>query len=310
MNTYDYDFLNVYNAKRSPGTIHAASSEMAAYFRRYLFQKTISVFDLNCPDTWSKDYFWYVLYGCGFIGVLDVPGYGVIPQFCTIKGFNLYYQPREIQVANQAIRSGQLIERTIDADCVLVKLTPDYCGIVDLIQHYGDLMAMCAEGAGINITNSKLAFIFASDSKNMAESMKKMFDGIQAGHPAQFVDKSLFREDGEPRWITFSQDIGANFIAPDLIETMDKIERMFESEIGIPNTGGTEKKERLITDEVNANNVSTYSKAELWLESIQDGLKRVRDMFNIEVSADWRTIKGREVYGSESYTVDSGIVQN
>lgn len=307
---YEYDFLNVYNAKRSPGTIHAASSEMAAYFRRYLFQKAISVFELECPETWSKDYFWYVLYGMGFIGVTEISGYGVIPQFCTIEGFNLYYQPKKILIANAAIKNGQNISRTIDEDCVLVKLTPDYCGIIDMIQHYGDLMAMCAEGAGINITNSKLAFIFASDSKNMAESMKKMFDNVQAGQPAQFVDKSLFNENGDPRWITFEQDLKQNFIAPDLIESMDKIERMFESDIGIPNTGGTEKKERLITDEVNANNVSTYSKAELWLESIQDGLKRVREMFGINVSADWRKIKGREVYGSESNTVNTRPVQD
>ena len=36
---YDYDFLNVYNGRQSPGTIHAASSSLGAYFRRYLFQK-------------------------------------------------------------------------------------------------------------------------------------------------------------------------------------------------------------------------------------------------------------------------------
>ena len=298
-----YDFLNVYNARRSPGTIHAADNETSAYFRRYLFQKAISVFELKCPETWSKDYFWYVLYGAGYVGVLDVPGFGVIPQYCTIKGFNMYYQPRSFLVANMAIENGRTIERQIDKDGILIKLTPDYCGIVDLIHHYADLMAVCCENAGINIVNSKLAYIFASDSKSMAETMKKMMDNINSGQPAQFVDKSLFDEEGNPRWITFAQDLRKNFIAPDLIETMDKIERMFESDIGIPNTGGTEKKERLITDEVNANNVSTYSKAELWLESIQDGLERVKKMFNIEVSADWRKIKGRETYGSEENSI-------
>ena len=89
---------------------------------------------------------------------------------------------------------------------------------------------------------------------------------------------------------------------------MDKIERMFENEIGIPNTGGTEKKERLITDEVNANNVSTYSKAELWLENLKTGCEEANKKFDLNLSVDWRKIKGRNTYGSESEALNSGTV--
>ncbi len=307
---FTYDFLNVYNGRRSPGTIHAASTEMGAYFRRYLFQKAVSVFDIECPDTWNKDYFWYVLYGAGYIGVLDVEGYGVIPQYCTIKGYNIYYQPRGFIVANAAIRNGELQERTLGpaGNGVLIKLTPDYTGIIDLIGYYADLMAVTAESMGINILNSKLAYIFAADNQTAAQSFKKMYDNINSGNPAQFIDKNLFDEEGKPRWITFAQDLRQNFIAPDLLFSLDKIERMFESEIGIPNTGGTEKKERLIKDEVNANNVSTYSKAALWLENLQDGCTAVKDMFGVDISIDWREIKGRVTYGSESENINSGTL--
>lgn len=295
----EYDFLNVYAAPRRPGTVHASDTEMAMFFRRYLFQKMISVFEITAPENWSVDYFLYVLYGVGYVGVLDVPGYGVIPQYCSIKGFNLYYQPRSFLVTNRAINDGAEIERTIDVDGVLVKLTPDYCGVLDLLAHYADLMALTCESMGVNLVNSKLSYVFASDSKAMAETMKKMFDNINAGNPAQFVDSKLFDDEGNPRWMTFAQDLRANFIAPDLLEMLDKIQREFESEIGIPNTGGMEKKERLISDEVNANNVATYSKAELWLSSIQDGFEKVKNMFGIEVSADWRKVKGMETYGSD-----------
>lgn len=307
---FNYDFLNVYNGRRSPGTIHAANTELGAYFRRYLFQKAVSVFDIDCPDTWNKDYFWYVVYGAGYIGVLDVDGFGVIPQYCTIKGYNIYYQPRGFIVANAAIRNGETQERTLGpaGNGVLVKLTPDYTGIIDLVGYYADLMAVAAEGMGINILNSKLAYIFAADNLAAAQSFKKMMDNINSGQPAQFIDKNLFDEEGNPRWMTFAQDLRQNFIAPDLLQVLDKIERMFENEIGIPSTGGTEKKERLIKDEVNANNVSTYSKAALWLENLQDGCKAVKNMFDIDVSINWREIKGRATYGSESEIIDSGAL--
>lgn len=298
---YDYDFLNIYNGRRSPGTIHAANTELGSYFRRYLFQKAVSVFEIECPETWSKDFFWYVLYGAGYVGILEVPGLGVIPQYCTYKGYNIFYQPKSFIVTNPAIKDGRTLERKLGpgGNGVLMKLTPDYCGIVDLIGYYADLMAVSAETMGINILNSKLAYVFAAANQAAAQSFKKMVDQINAGQPAVFIDKNLFDEEGNPQWETFAQDLRNNFIAPDLLETMDKIERMFEQEIGIPNTGGTEKKERLITDEVNMNNVSTYSKAALWLENLQTGCKEVKEMFDIDISIDWRKIKGRETYGSE-----------
>ena len=305
---FNYDFLNVYNGSRSPGTIHAANTELGAYFRRYLFQKAVSVFDIECPDTWSKDYFWYVLYGAGYVGVLEVPGMGVIPQYCTIKGYNVYYQPKGFIVANAAILNGQTLEKSIGIDGVLMKLTPDYTGICDLIGYYADLMAVSAEGMGINILNSKLAYIFGVKNPAAADSFKKMVDKINAGDPSVFVDKNLLDDDGNPTWVEYAQDLRNNFIAPDLLQTMNQIERMFESEIGIPNTGGIEKKERLISDEVNANNVSTYSKAALWLENLQTSCDEVNRLFGLNVSIDWRKIKGRETYGSESETVNSGSV--
>ena len=305
---FNYDFLNVYNGSRSPGTIHAANTELGAYFRRYLFQKAVSVFDIECPETWSKDYFWYVLYGAGYVGVLDVPGMGVIPQYCTIKGYNVYYQPKGFIVANAAILNGQTLEKSIGIDGVLMKLTPDYTGICDLIGYYADLMAVSAESMGVNILNSKLAYIFGVKNQAAADSFKKMVDKINAGDPAVFVDKNLLDADGNPTWVEYAQDLRNNFIAPDLLQTMNQIERMFESEIGIPNNGGIEKKERLISDEVNANNVSTYSKAALWLENLQTSCAEVNRMFGINVSIDWRKIKGRETYGSESETVNTGSV--
>ena len=305
---FNYDFLNVYNGSRSPGTIHAANTELGAYFRRYLFQKAVSVFDIECPDTWSKDYFWYVLYGAGYVGVLDVPGMGVIPQYCTIKGYNVYYQPKGFIVANAAILNGQTLEKSIGIDGVLMKLTPDYTGICDLIGYYADLMAVSAESMGVNILNSKLAYIFGVKNQAAADSFKKMVDKINAGDPSVFVDKNLLDAEGNPTWVEYAQDLRNNFIAPDLLQTMNQIERMFESEIGIPNNGGIEKKERLISDEVNANNVSTYSKAALWLENLQTSCDEVNRMFGLNVSIDWRKIKGRETYGSESETLNTGSV--
>ena len=60
--------------------------------------------------------------------------------------------------------------------------------------------------------------------------------------------------------------------------------------MGIPNTN-TSKKERMLTDEVNSNNVETAAKASLGLDSLQRGCERVHKLFGIDKSTlwvDWR----------------------
>ena len=306
METYSYDFLNLYNAYREPSTVHCSDSYMVRYFTRYLFQKAISVFEWQgMPAYWSKDFFLYVLYARGYLAITDVPGYGPIPQNCSLRGMNIFYQPKEVIIANPAIKRSP-ITRTIDQDCVLLKLTPDYAGIIDIVSIYADKMALCLESAGINILNSKLAYVFASKNKNFAEAFKKMFDQINAGNPAVFIDKDLMNEDGSPSWMTFTQDIKSNFIAPELIELLKKIENNFDAEIGLPNNP-TEKKERLIVDEVNANNASTYAKSQLWLDSLKEGVEKANRMFGLELSVEWREKMGGEAYAGMD--ISAGALQ-
>ena len=61
--------------------------------------------------------------------------------------------------------------------------------------------------------------------------------------------------------------------------------------IGIPNAN-TDKRERLITDEVNANNVDTQTLCAQWLEELQECCARVNKMFNLDISVSLRFREG------------------
>ena len=120
----------------------------------------------------------------------------------------------------------------------------------------------------------------------MAESLKKMFDEIMAGNPAVFVDKALYNKNtGDLSLQLFNRDLRSTYIANDILETMRKIKVMFFNDIGVPNAN-TEKKERLITDEVNANNIETQTKFSLWLDEIKRGFEKANKMFNLDLSVN------------------------
>ena len=280
-----YDHANAMVSQVTPNTVHVKNVGLTRFFQRYLLQKAISVFKWNLPENWSRDYFLYVLYCWGFIAIVNTDKFGVIPQGCGLKGYNVFYQPRSAIIQNPLL-SGTL-EPVIGKQCTLLKLQPDYGGIMDLVSFYAQEMALASEAIDVNLLNSKLSYVFTASNKNAAESLKKLYDRIASGEPAVVIDKNLYNDDGSVSWEAFQQNVGQNYIASDLLSDMRKIEAEFDTKIGIPNAN-TDKKERLITDEVNANNVETRNLPELWLESLQKGCKEANAMFGINISVDWR----------------------
>ena len=291
-NGITYDYTNLYNALRSPSTVHVKNTRLQRYFRKYLLQKAISVFKWTLPEDWDEDYFLYTLYGQGFISVLYTDKYGVICQQCAPGGYNLYYRPSYVIVTNPLLPGSLTLN--IDRDCVLIKLQPDYSSIMDIVGYYADQLALCSEAMGINLVNTKTGTVFGADSKAAAETYKKMYDNLSEGDPAVVIGKKLLNDDGSPNWFPFTQQVKNMYIASDVLSDMRKIEAMFDTEIGIPNAN-TDKRERLIADEVNANNVETATRCELWLETIRKELKKANTMFGISLAVDWRVNPKTEI---------------
>lgn len=282
---YTYKLINELNIQNIPSTLHLKDNKTYQYFVRYLLQKAMSVYKFSVPDWWSIDYFLYVLFCQGFVCIFDDKKYGVIPQQCTLSGLNVFYEPKKAIVANPVI--GTLDPMEIDSDCVVIKMMPDYSGIMDLVSRYAAQMALCTEAFEINTCNTKLAYVFSAKDKASAKSFGEMFDRINAGEPALAVGEKLFDDFGKPLWTTFAQNLASTYIAPDILTTLKRVEANYDTEIGIPNAN-TDKRERLISDEVNANNVETYSKASLWLDNIKQGCKKCNEMFGIKITAGFR----------------------
>ena len=285
---YYYNYINAETSQVTPSTVHVKDSGLCRYFTKYLLQKAMSVFEWDLPETWNKDYFLYVLYCWGYVAVINTDKFGVIPQGCGLKGYDVFYAPTHAVIANPLL-SG-ILEPRIGTQCELLKLQPDFSGILDLVGHYAEQMALASQSVSVNLLNSKLSYVFTAKTKALAESLKKMYDQIASGEPAVVIDSRLKNAaDGEETWKSFEQNVGGNYIVTDLLADLRKIEAMFDTEIGIPNAN-TDKRERLIQDEVNANNIETYSKCAMWLENLQDACKRVNDMFGLSIAVRWRKI--------------------
>lgn len=281
-----YDYQNVQDSVVMPSTIHVHDTALARFFKRYLLQLAISVFKWRIPKTWDKDYFLYCLYLFGYISVVNTDRFGVIPQHCTLTGYGAFYQPTDVIVSNPLFKRSAM-KATIGVNCELIKLQLDYGSILDLINYYGDLMALAAESAGVNLINVKLAYLFAAGNKAAGESFKKIYDKVASGEGSVVYDKALLDENGELNIQMFNQNLKNTYIAGDILSDLRKYKDDFLTVIGI-NNANTDKKERLITDEVNANNEETHALADLWLEQLKECCDKVNDMFGLDIGVDWR----------------------
>ena len=282
----EYDVNNLLANVVSPNTVHCRNNALFGFFRRYLLQEVFAIYKWKLPATWDYDYFMYCLFGLGYVCIINTPEFGVIPQWGGLGGYNVFYRPAYAIIANP------LFKRTIQADigkeCAIIKLMPDYRSIMDLVDHYADKLALTSETIDIDLCNSMVSTVFAADNKTDAEALKKMFDRIRSGNPAVVMGKKFFRDDGSPAWQPFQANVKNSYIVSDLLADFRKIKEAFLTDIGTPNAN-TDKRERLITDEVNANNVETRTKVELWYESIQRGIQQTKTLFpEVDISVEYR----------------------
>lgn len=293
---YYYAYENVIDSSFVPSEVHTRDNITSRYFNNYLFQRAISVFDFQIPEYWNKEYFLYVLFWNGYLGVIKGQQYGDwIPQMVSLYGHDIYYQPTNLIVTNPyapELSNTDYDKYKIGRNCEIIKIQPNFHSIADIIGLYADMLALSLEGISMNLINSKLAYIFGTDKKSVAESFKKMFDMIQSGTPAVVVSKELFNKETGDLNVTMFQQNPDVYNMSDRLADFRKVLNMFDTEIGIPSVN-YEKKERMLVDEINANNVETESLSDIWLETLQDSIEKVNALTGLQLQVSKR-------YGGEA----------
>lgn len=311
-----YNYATALQNAVSPGTLKPHDNITTHYYIRYLIKRAMSVFDFGgMPDNWDIWYFLYVLYCYGFVVVMDSPTFGIIPQAATLGGYGVYRTPAWAQIANPALpvqETGRYWlasdwdrEKYADVkgDCVLVKLQPDFRGVLDICTITAERLAYMHEALIMNLANSKLAYVIGAADKGAAETFKAAIDQIQEGNLAVAAGKNLWDPDtGKPLWEGFANNLKQNYIASELLENMRSELNDFNNFVGIPSTNYN-KKAHMTETEVNANDVETESLVDIMYESLSKGLDDVNARFGLSLSVKKR-------YNTDKQTAPEKVVKD
>lgn len=278
----------------SPKKVDPNSTTYFYYFDM-LFRKAMSIYKFeNVPESWDYDYFVSILLSQGYICVTDT-ALGVIPLRCAYTGINVYNHPTQCIIANPVLGT---LERTIDEDCILIKMNYNYApAVMPIINRYATLLAECDAAISVNLMNSKVTFIGLCSSKQVATSMKAMYDMIARGEPAVFVKGDQINGDN----ILYNH-VKENFVASDIQILKRKLMSEFLTEIGV-NNANTDKRERLTDNEVEANNGEIQLNAGYWYDNIKEGIDKANKMFGLNIE-----VKLKNTFNAEEVSLENDDV--
>lgn len=300
----NYENVNNLNSQYIPSNVKYINTQVFSYWERSLFQRAISVINIDVPEEWdgsTKDFLYWCLFRFGHVAVFKRPEYGIVFNPGTFKGFDFYYQPTNYLIANPALTES--LDLKIGKDCELIKLTPDYRGIWDIIGYHAEKLALLDSAINMSILNSKLAWILGAKNKAVAQTIKKIFDKVNRGDPLVVYDAKLADDPvskTEPWQFLERKNIKDSYLTTDQLQDFQTVLNNFDSEIGIP-TIPYQKKERMVTTEADSRMIDSTSRSVVWKETLDNSFTQVNEMFSLNLSCELRfdpeTVEDQEPEG-------------
>lgn len=283
-----FEEVNLIQGSYQPTTTKNFNNDVFRFWSRSLFQRAISAITIDgMPEEWSgpvQDFFNWCLFRIGFLGVFETEKFGLVFQPCTLKGYDFYYQPTGILVNNPLMQD---TEFKLGSEAELIKLTPDYMGIFDVVAYYAEKLALLDSAINMSIINNKVAFILGGKNKAVIQALQKIMDKINSGEPAVYFD-SRIADDPQSKDSPFQEwrrdSMKQNYLTTDQLKDFQTIINNFDAEVGIP-TIPYEKAERMVTDEATSRTIDGTARARVWIETLNSSFDNVNNHFGLDLSA-------------------------
>lgn len=305
----NYDKINLAAGHYNPSPLKVYNNQAFRFWERALFQRCQSVItDTGLPDEWEgnvRDFFYFCLLNWGYVAVFNTDEFGIAFQPVSLSGYDFYYQPTTAIVANPKFAKNL----TIGEDCEILKLTPDFEGIHDIVEYYAEKLAEMDSAINMAIVNSKFAYFLGARNRGMAEALKKAFDKMQKGEPLVIYDQKILNDTTDkdvPYQYFERQNLSGSYIVGDLLRDFQTILNSFDAEIGIP-TVPYQKAERMITAEAESKQEDSRARVRVWIETLNRTAETVNAHFGLQLRFSLKEEEGAPEIGDSKDLTDRAL---
>ena len=266
----------------NPKEVNAQFTHRTLFYKEVLENIIKGRFKVKCPEWWDVDYMLNLLIYKGRFFITNTSA-GVAPVDGSSHGYNMFLRAPYLTVVNSVLGTFDriLFGRKRNAVCVYLYDNKGFRSMYDIINVYAQKLANVDASIDVNLMNTRAAYIFNAEDTKQADEAKLIYDKISRGEPAVYtrVRNPMNPENGGLEITTIP--VKNNYIAGDLIEAKRAIISEFLTLVGL-NSTSYEKKERLITAEVDSNNEESEYNIAYMKRNLKRQCKAVRDMFGIE----------------------------
>lgn len=244
----------------------------------------------NLPDSMDARYLELCLFNLGQAGLLYSDEYGFINTKAVMAGeVNIYGLPtavncfsygrfNEVRKVYNGLSSP---DETKSTECILVKNTFDRLPTLTTIQLFAYRLYEAERTCDVSIKNAKRSrLILTSESQRL--TMENMFRQYDSNVPYIFGDSQNFKTGSIE-----SIDISSAFVANDVMKYKKEIWNEALTFLGIDNF--SDKRERLVTDEVNSNNEVINMNLQSFLAPREEACRQFNEKYGENVKVTVRS---------------------
>lgn len=166
------------------------------------------------------------------------------------------------------------------SECVLIENNKLRTPTHDTLLYFISKLYEAQRAMDVNLQTSKVPWVIVCDEKKLL-TYKEIFRRIDENEPA------IFGASGISLDAIQVLPTRAEFIGNDLLDFSHGVENMLLTFLGVNNCP-VDKKERLVTGEVDSNDQLVEINADLMLEARQRACDRINEMYRLSVSVDLR----------------------
>jgi hypothetical protein len=213
----------------------------------------LSMFEwINLPDSMNARFIEQCLYYQGQAALLYDGDYGYLNTLASDGGYiNIYGLPTEVMCYSYRFNQRRSLYTTDigeekDKECILVLNNYDRVPTSYTISLFAYRLAEAQRTADVNIKAQRTPILITTDQKQYF-TLKKMYEEYDGNTPAIFADKNVITPDALKALKT-----DAPMIINDIMDYKREIWNEFLTFMGISNL--SEKRERMISNEIDSNN--------------------------------------------------------
>ena len=240
----------------------------------------LSMFEwVNLPDSMNARFLEQCLYYQGQVALLYDKDYGYLNTMASDGGYiNIYGLPTEIMCYSYRFNQRRSLY-TVDTgeekdkECILVLNNYDRVPTSYTISLFAYRLAEAQRTADVNIKAQRTPILITTDQKQYF-TLKKMYEEYDGNTPAIFADKNVITPDALKALKT-----DAPMIIQDIMDYKREIWNEFLTFMGISNL--SEKRERMISNEIDSNNELVNLNLQALLIPRKEACKRFNEKYGL-----------------------------